>query len=93
MALPWLAPELQHLESPPEGLTTLESSVEQYLSLRQQPSQQALNPFPVLGQQDGAVASPTGLGVSAFLPEVGHAVQHVMPSSTCLLAALMLGVL
>ena len=78
VALPWLAPELQHLESPPEGLTALESSIEQYLSLRQQPSQQALNPFPVHGQQDdAAVVSLTGNGVSAFLPQVGDAVGHL----------------
>ena len=72
IALPWMAPELQQLESNPEGLTAVEHSVEQYLSLRQPNTQQALNAFPVATSEENAPASLTGNGVAEFLPEVGR---------------------
>ena len=67
-----MAPELQQLESDPEGLTAVENSIEQYLSLRQQNTQQALNAFPVVSSEENAPASLTGHGVAEFLPEVGR---------------------
>ncbi len=69
IALPWLAPELQHLESDPEGLTTFSSSVEQYLSIRPRATQDALNPFPVANEDENA-ASLGGGGGASFLPQV-----------------------
>ena len=69
IALPWLAPELQHLESDPEGLTVLASSVEQYLAVRPRSEQPALNPFLAGGQGD-AVGLGDG-GGATFLPQVG----------------------
>lgn len=77
IALPWMAPELQQLESDPEGLTAVESSIEQYLGLRQQDTQLVLNAFPVTGPEDGAAASLSGTGVAGFLPEVCSPHQSV----------------
>lgn len=90
IALPWLAPELQHLESDPEGLTTFSSSVEQYLSVRPCSSQEALNPFSVGSEQEGAAPLGDG-GGAAFLPQVGTSFVPVAmcnaislrPSSAC----------
>ncbi|KAA6419508.1 MAG: hypothetical protein FRX49_10606, partial [Trebouxia sp. A1-2] len=69
IALPWLAPELQHLESDPEGLTTFSSSVEQYLSIRPRAAQDALNPFPA-ANEDETVASLGHGGGASFLPQL-----------------------
>ena len=69
IALPWLAPELQHLESDPEGLTTFSSSVEQYLSIRPRATQDALNPFPVANEDENVASLGDGGGAS-FLPQV-----------------------
>lgn len=69
IALPWLAPELQHLESDPEGLTTFSSSVEQYLGIRPRAAQDALNPFPVANGDDNVASLGDGGGAS-FLPQV-----------------------
>ncbi|DBA75017.1 TPA: Nuclear cap-binding protein subunit 1 [Trebouxia sp. C0004] len=69
IALPWLAPELQHLESDPEGLTTFSSSVEQYLGVRPRAAQDALNPFPVANEDKNAASLGDGGGAS-FLPQL-----------------------
>lgn len=68
-----MAPELQHLGSDPEGLVTLAASIEQYLGLRQQDTQQALNAFPAAKAEDATTASLSGSGVVEFLPEVSTA--------------------
>lgn len=71
IALPWLAPELQHLESDPEGLVTFSDTVEQYLALRpNSSSQDALNPFTLAATTEDAL-SLGGSGSTSFLPEVG----------------------
>lgn len=70
IAVPWLAPELQHLESDPEGLVTFSSTVEQYLAARPNSfSQAALNPFTHAAM---AVDESTlgGSGSTSFLPQV-----------------------
>lgn len=70
IALPWLAPELQHLESDPEGLVTFSDAVEQYLALRpNSSSQDALNPFTLAASAEDAL-SLGGSGSTSFLPEV-----------------------
>lgn len=69
IALPWLAPELQHLESDPEGLTVFTNSVEQYFSARPRSSQDAANPFYVTDGDQAAVSLGDGGGAS-FLPQV-----------------------
>ena len=70
IALPWLAPELQHLESDPEGLITFSDSVQQYLAVRpHSSSHDALNPFTLAATAEDAL-SLGGSGSTSFLPEV-----------------------
>ena len=70
IALPWLAPELQHLESDPEGLTVLASQVEQYLTIRPaSASQDALNPFALAAMAEDSL-SLGGSGSTSFLPQL-----------------------
>lgn len=73
VALPWLAPELQHLESDPEGLIALSDSVQQYLAIRpESSSQDALNPFTRATTAEDTLHLG-GSGSTSFLPEVGVA--------------------
>ena len=73
IALPWLAPELQHLEGDPEGLIKFSDTLEQYLALRPNSSaQDALNPFTLAATTEDAL-SLGGSGSTSFLPEVGAA--------------------
>lgn len=70
IALPWLAPELQHLESDPEGFITFSDSVQQYLEIRpNSSSQDALNPFTLAGTAEDSLALG-GSGGTSFLPQV-----------------------
>ena len=76
MALPWLAPELQHLESDPEGLITFTDSVQQYIiEIRpNSSSQDALNPFTLAATAEDSL-SLGGSGSTSFLNQVGVAKQ------------------
>ncbi|KAL3143241.1 hypothetical protein ABBQ38_002092 [Trebouxia sp. C0009 RCD-2024] len=70
IALPWLAPELQHLESDPEGFITFSDSVQQYLEIRpNSSSQDALNPFTLAGTAEDSLALG-GSGGTSFLPQL-----------------------
>ena len=69
IALPWLAPELQNLETDPEGLTAFATSVERYLSIRPCSTQTALNAFEPASDAEDATSLSDG-GGATFLPQV-----------------------